>query len=515
MIAIVSNIITKPLDKFLELKHFDLDTIFQVLDSKIDEEFLVILFDYRFLFSSFIDEKAFEKLDLLESFLKKFRTLNRAKILISNIFCDFYNINDEIYFQEHTKLLELNKKIANFDVSDLAILNIYEIAINYGWKNIYNEKNGALFQTPFTKLGYELIAKEIQNKIELFNTKRIKALAIDADNTLWGGIVGEDGIDGIKCDENYPGVFYKKFQELLKYIQKSGIVLNIVSKNNFEDVKEVFENKNMPLKWDDFLIKKINWLPKSQNILEIAKEMNIGVDAILFIDDNVREIEEVKDIGVKTFLFDINRLDEFKNLPQLKAVKILDEDIKKANMYKDNLKRGEILKKVSNLDEFIKSLEIKVTVNKNNFNNLKRVTQLINKTNQFNFTTKRYSESEVEEMMKKCEVYDFKVEDKFGDLGIVGVVIVKDNEIDEFLLSCRALGRKIEEVMLKEVIKDNLKAKYIPTQKNAQVKDFFDRFAKEIIKNGEIKEYILDEKKVKNLEIPIKVEYGRDFKKSN
>ncbi|MEO1927135.1 MAG: HAD-IIIC family phosphatase [Nautiliaceae bacterium] len=501
--AIVSNVITKPLKKYLNLKEYDLDTVFQVLNSKIDEDILIILLDYRFFFLNFVDDGAYEKVLLLKEAVKTFRKNNRAKIILSNIAKSFTDINPALNIKEYQKLLEINGQINSIanEISDVAILNVFDIFMEIGENNFYNFKNAYLFQTPFTKTAYQLIAQKINNLIELISVKRVKVIAVDADNTLWGGIVGEDGIDGICIDENYPGVVYKYFQEFLKYLKNSGIVLALVSKNNENDVKEVFERKNMPLKWDDFILHRVNWNPKSESLQEIAGIINVSNDAVLFVDDNLYEIEEVQRFGFKTFHFDtedlLRTVKKFENLNDIKALSITDEDLKKNEMYKANMKRSELLKEISNMDDFLRNLEMEIKVSKNDKSHLKRITQLINKTNQFNLTTKRYSESEVEEMMEKYEVYDFALKDKYGDLGIIGVVIVKDNLIDTFLLSCRALGRKVEEFMLDKVKRENLIGIYIPSKKNHQTKDFYKNKSKKIEHKENMTYFYLDENKIK------------------
>lgn len=487
-VSFLSNYITKPFSRYLkeyEVFHFDIAQIETTLMQKVDSDVLVIILN-----------NDYSELENLKELLKEFRKNSRAKILISNFWDNFLDISYSQNIDNFNKVMQKNLFLNTFlEISDLNIVNIYRLVQKYGVSYLFNDKNRFLFQTPFTKDGFRIVADEIKTKIELFFTKRKKVLVLDADNTLWGGIVGEDGIEGIKCDENYPGILYKKFQEQLKEILNSGIVLTLVSKNNFEDVKEVFDKKSMPLKWDDFLIKKINWQPKSQNIDSIAKEINVGLDSLLFIDDNPFELEEVKSsIGVDGILMNedniLNILDDIR----LKAVNITKEDREKLNQYKSEQKRAEVFKSTGNIDEFIKSLNIKINYWINNKNQLKRVTQLINKTNQFNLTTKRYSESEVEKMMNKDKVFSFQVEDRFGDMGIVSVVIVKDNQIDTFLMSCRVLGRKIEEQIIKIVLENvnlPLRATYIKSPKNSQVENLYERLGfKLIYKTENRKEYI-------------------------
>jgi len=477
-ISFLSHYITKPFNRFLkdyEVYHYDIAQVERVLIEKsVKSDILIILL-----------KNDYEELEYLKNLIIEFRKSNNTKILISNFYSNPLDISYSFYLKELKKIDEKNRLLESFlEISDVNIINIFKLTQEYGIKNLINKKNLYLFQTPFTKEGFKLVAKEIDEKIKLFFTKRKKVIVIDADNTLWGGIVGEDGVEGIKCDENYPGILYKKFQKQLKQLSLSGIVLSMVSKNNFEDVKEVFDKKNMPLKWDDFLVKKINWIPKSKNIQEIAKEINVGIDSLLFIDDNEFEIEEVKRVGVEAILVNENNILEILNRVDLKAINLTKEDLEKVNQYKAEQKRGEILKEVKSIDDFIKSLNIKINYWINNKNQLKRITQLINKTNQFNLTTKRYSESEIEKMMQNDKVFSFQVEDKFGDMGIVSVVIVKNNEIDTFLMSCRVLGRKIEDKIMKIVL-DNvslpIKARYIKTKKNLQVENFYEKYGFKII----------------------------------
>ena len=481
-ISFLSHYITKPFDRFLkdyEIYHYDIGQVERVLlEKEVNSEVLILLL-----------KNDYEELEYLKNLIIEFRKNNNTKILISNFYSNPIDISYSFYLKEFEKTNKKNKFLESFlEISDVNIINIFKLIQEYGIKNLINEKNLYLFQTPFTKEGFRLVAKEIDEKIKLFFTKRKKVIVVDADNTLWGGIVGEDGVDAIKCDENYPGILYKKFQETLKKISSTGIVLSMVSKNNYEDVKEVFDKKKMPLKFEDFLVKKINWQPKSQNIEEVAKEINVGLESLLFIDDNPFEIEEVKRIGVEGILINEENILSLLDRVDLKAINLTKEDLKKVEQYKAEQKRSEILKEVKSIDEFIKSLNINVNYWINNKNQLKRITQLINKTNQFNLTTKRYSESEVEKMMKKDKVFSFQVEDRFGDLGIIGVVIVKNNEIDTFLMSCRALGRKIEDKIMKIVLENvdlPIKARYIKTKKNSQVENFYEKYGFKVISQNE------------------------------
>ena len=262
-LSFLSNTVTKPFDylfKECQCEHFEINNIVQVLSGRVNSDYLILLLDINyFSFDGFLNDNSNEKFDELEGLLASFRENNSAKIIISNVFNDYLDINTVLNIEDHQRLLELNSKINRLsDISDIAILNVYDLVFMHGYQNFINLKNGFLFQAPWTKLAYSTIATSIDEIIQLFKFNRKKVLILDADNTLWGGIVGEDGVDNIDIDDNYPGKIFRYFQQQLKFLQNNGLLLAIVSKNNFDDVRDVFENKNMPLKWDDFSIKKIN-----------------------------------------------------------------------------------------------------------------------------------------------------------------------------------------------------------------------------------------------------------------
>ncbi|RKZ77307.1 MAG: hypothetical protein DRQ57_00345 [Gammaproteobacteria bacterium] len=508
-ISFLSNTITHSFTKYFNkdfyVIHHNLDSIIETLNSKTDTDYLIVILDNKFFFENFVIKSiAFEIVEFLSELLKVFRKQNNAKILISNIAYDFIDINSALNIEEYKNLILLNEKIEELSnqVADLAILNIFNLANRIGFNHFFSLSNSLLFQAPFTKEAIKLITSEIKKKIDVFNSLRKKVVLLDLDNTLWGGIVGEDGFEGIKIDENYPGIAYKYFQNQMKYLKKSGIVLCIVSKNNFAEIEDLFNNQDMPLKWNDFVIKKINWQNKSQNIIEIANELNVGIDSMIFFDDSHFEINLVKDTleNIDVIKLDsnnpINNLGIIERLPFLNSIKITIEDENKSSQYLSEQKRITIRKTTATVDDFIESLEINISYWINNKSQLARITQLVNKTNQFNLTTKRYSESEISHFMNFNQVFSFQIKDKFGDMGITAVVIVIDNKIDTFLMSCRILGRKIEEKIMKIILNQTTKplsAEYIRTSKNSQVENLYDKFGFRLVSKDKSKNvYILE-----------------------
>ena len=310
-----------------------------------------------------------------------------------------------------------------------------------------------------------------------------KVIFVDADNTLWGGVIGEDGYQGVKVSHEYPGSLYYYFQLSLLRLKKTGVVLCLVTKNNHSDIEEMFLKRDMPLSLDDFVAVKANWDRKSENISDLLNWLNLGSSSAIFIDDNPFEIEEVSRIHhqITCLTFNPDDFEDVNNylgrLSDLYAHYLTDEDKTKATSYIQEGHRKSLLETSANIDDYIRSLSINMTVHLNDLSLAPRISQLTQKTNQFNLTTHRYSLSEIEDLMENELVYAFSIDDKFGSMGVIGVVILIGNKVDTFLLSCRAFGREIERSMLSLVIQScnnfPLYSQYSPTSKNAMTEDFY------------------------------------------
>ena len=346
-------------------------------------------------------------------------------------------------------------------------------------------------------------------KMDEIALKRKKCIVLDLDNTLWGGVLGEDGIDGIKLGGDYPGKAYHLFQEALLELSKSGVILTICSKNNEGDVMEVWDKSPfMVLRKDRFATWRINWTDKATNIREIADELNIGLDSLVFIDDNPTERELIRQalpmVEIPEFPAQPYELPLFfQDLVEkyFRVYSITKEDKEKTEQYKANAQRAQAQRSFVDFDSFLESLDIHLTIEAANGFNIPRIAQMTQKTNQFNLTTKRYTDSDIiSRLQDGWKIWCLSVSDKFGDSGITGTIIVNGNEIDTLLLSCRILGKGIETAFLRCILgilknqgMENVRARYVPTAKNAQVKDFFERlgFLCETEHDG-IKEYVAD-----------------------
>lgn len=331
----------------------------------------------------------------------------------------------------------------------------------------------------------------VANIIKAIYGKNKKALVLDLDNTLWGGIVGEDGVENlILGQETSEGQAYSAFQEYIRENSQMGIVLNINSKNDEKNAIAGLNHPDSILKPDDFVVIKANWNPKSDNIFKISEELNLGVDSLVFIDDNPAERaiinQNVPSVSTPEMISPDKYIQTIDRSGFFEIVNISEDDLKKNEMYKENAKRNDAMNSYANYDEYLRSLDMKATIQSFIPLYMSRISQLTNKSNQFNLTTKRYTQSEIENVAiddKYITLYG-KLEDVFGDNGVVSVVIGNIQEkrlnIDLWIMSCRVLKRDMENAMMDTLI-HNAKRRgiteiygyYYPTPKNDMVKDFY------------------------------------------
>ncbi len=319
-----------------------------------------------------------------------------------------------------------------------------------------------------------------------------KCIVLDLDNTLWGGIVGEDGVEGIQLGPTNEGRPYWEFQKYLLSLFNRGVILAVNSKNNENDaLKAIREHPYMVLREEHFASMKINWVDKISNMKAIAEEINIGLNSLVFFDDDQQNRSMINsalpDVLVVDLPVDASLYPEIlASMNDFNSLQLTAEDLQKGKIYAQQRGRNQVKKAATNIVEYLENLEMKVTIYEANSLNIPRISQLTMKTNQFNLTTKRFKEEEIKSLVDSPDfiVFCFKVEDRFGDNGIAGVVILKKLQdclsIEAFLLSCRIIGRNVEKTMLKHIIDlagengfSKVCGKFIPTSKNAPAKDFF------------------------------------------
>jgi FkbH-like protein len=322
--------------------------------------------------------------------------------------------------------------------------------------------------------------------------KSKKCLVLDLDNTLWGGVIGDDGLQNLVLGKDHPvGEAFLDFQRYVKALQQRGVILAVCSKNDAESAKEGFSHPDSVLKLDDFSAFKANWDPKPDNIRAIATELNIGLDSIVFVDDNPAErdlvTEQLPDVAAPNVGADVSTFAEVLEQERYFEVdKVVQDDLNRSAFYSSNVQRSAGQSKFSNYGEFLASLEMTAEIGPFQPVYLERITQLINKTNQFNLTTRRYTSAEVVAIAQNPDYITLygRVADKFGDNGLVSVLIgqvLNDTvQIDLWLMSCRVLKREMEFAMFDALVEQchthgirKIVGVYIPSKKNSMVAEHY------------------------------------------
>ena len=445
-------------------------------------------------------EKAEVELNKLQKVWKKLNTNFNCSIVQDNFELPVFRSLGNFSFNStksssHTVTL-LNEMI-NEEAKKLSYLNIIDrfyLSSKMGldlWKDysLWLSSKYSISYNGITHLTYK-----ISQVINSLFGKSKKCLVLDLDNTLWGGVIGDIGKKGIILGKDTSiGQAYLDFHSYIKELKERGVILAVCSKNDFENAKSGFDHPDTILKFEDFTSFKANWDPKSKNIHEIANEINIGLDSLVFIDDNPVERDFVrKEFGSIVTVPEIG--DDVVNYRSIldgadlfTLTSLSKEDVKRNEYYKNNKKRDQFLSTFENYDEYLKSLEMKAEIAPYKDIYLERISQLTNKTNQFNLTTKRMSLQEIEKSAEAKNTISLyaRLIDKFGDNGLVALIqgnILKDIvEIDLWLMSCRVFKRTLEHSLLysflEEVKNRDIKivrGKYIPTKKNHIVSNLYE-----------------------------------------
>ena len=478
------------------LYKFSPDITFMIIDTR---NILEDLFHLPYSVSvserkHFVEKKLKEIQNLADTFTSR----TKSKLVIANFAIPTYSprgiFETKTEYGFHKMIKDLNHGLIDSFVNSDSIY-IYDFngfISRYGEDNIFDYKQ-FFFGDMKISLDYiPNLANDLMEYIIGHLGLSKKCIVLDLDNTLWGGIVGEDGFNGIRLGPEPPGNTYLEFQRVLLSLHQRGIILAINSKNNYEDaLKVIKEHPYMVLREEHFASMRINWNDKVSNMKEITNELNIGADSIVFFDDDPVNREYMKLNMPQILTVDLPQdssqyAQTIKKMNEFSVLNITDEDAKRGKMYVEQRKRNDLEQSTPNIESFLKNLDLKVLIKNANEFTIPRISQLTLKTNQFNLTTKRYQESDIQKFAKDSRyvVGCIQVEDKFGDNGITGVFIVqKENSkewfIDTFLLSCRIMGREVEKGMLgyimnkaKENGVEQIKAQFIPSQKNKPIEDF-------------------------------------------
>ena len=404
-------------------------------------------------------------------------------------------------------LLDTDKIIARVSVAKSADMRFF-----YSSKALYTVDF-------FTELSAALVPIFLS-----MHGKTKKVLVFDCDNTLWKGILGEDGAENIRMSAKQPsGAPFEEVQCIAGNLQKRGVLLGLCSKNNDADVKAVLSgHPDMTLRPADFAVFKVNWADKTSNLRQIAKELNVGLDSIVFVDDSDFEINLVRETLPEVETIQVPRnVHQYpgelrRRLRSFFQLQASAEDLRRGEMYEEETLRVGERAAFESLEDYLASLQLQITISQNDPSQISRIAQMAQKTNQFNLTTHRYAEADIRRFLQNGShrVFSFSAADKFGDYGLVGAGIVVSSgttaEIDSLLISCRALGRNLEWAFLDRVMKRlstsgvrKVRGTYLSTPRNTQVADFFDRagFAVEST-TAEKKTYVIEAESYRSHNLP-------------
>lgn len=436
----------------------------------------------------------------IDSLVRAFRSTSTTPLLVHNLAPPRLRragIADLRLPNSQAKLVaDLNRTLgeASSEVVDVHIVDYAGLVSHFGAQHWYDSRMRLYAKAPIANGMLGHLSQEYMRYFRAFRGLAKKCLVIDLDNTLWGGVVGEDGVEGIQLGANYPGSAFVEFQRVILDLYRRGIILAIASKNNPADVDAVFRNHPfMLLRKENFAEIEIHWEPKSDSLKRIAKRLNIGLAHLVFVDDNPAECEQVRrELPMVTVIL-------LPCQPELSAetlsaeglfdtLGLSDEDSRRGQLYQQRAQAEAMLTGSSDIEDYYRDLAMTLSIAPVDQTSLARAAQLTQKTNQFNLTTIRYSEAELAKRIADPDwlAITVGVRDRFGDNGIVGVMMARaagdSLDIDTFLLSCRVIGRTVESAMLAHLCDvaqarglKKLFGRVVPTDKNVPIRDLFDK----------------------------------------
>ena len=469
-------------------------------------DYVVIFFSSNKLLKKFWELNTAEKSVFAKMQIGKYENIYKTVISRFNckvIFFNFPEINDSVFGNYSNKtnisfiyqlrllnfeLMNLALKLKNFFILDANILQ-GQYGHNYITDNKIYINTDLLFSIDFLPS----IAKSTVDIIQSINGRFNKCLILDLDNTIWGGIIGDDGVENIQIGDLGIGKAFSELQLWIKQLKKRGIILAICSKNDEDKAKEPFEkHPDMILRLDDIAVFVANWNNKADNIRSIQKTLNIGFDTMVFLDDNAFERnlvrENIPNISIPELPEDpADYLNYLRTLNLFETASFTEEDEQRTKQYQVEARRATIEQQFTNESDFLKSLEMVSLAEPFNVFNTPRVSQLTQRSNQFNLRTIRYTEDEVQKIALNSDYITlaFSLHDKFGDYGLISVIILRKMDddtlfIDSWIMSCRVLKRNMENFVLNTIVRkakeegfSYLQGEYLPTAKNNMVKDHY------------------------------------------
>lgn len=471
-------------------------------------EFVLIYMSTEKLYEQFCEMNVESRASFADLMLQKisnyWATLN-SKIKTNIIQFNFIEIDDRIFGNYANKtpnsfiyqlrklnfnLMELSSNTKNAFLVDLSTIQNF-----YGRENVHDDKLYYIAKMPLSTNILPEVAKQVIDVIKTLHGKLKKCVILDLDNTLWGGVIGDDGLKSIQIGELGLGHAFSEFQMWLKELKNRGIILAICSKNNEDTAKEPFEkHPEMVLRLDDISMFVANWENKASNIKNIQATLNIGMDSMVFIDDNPFERNLVRgmipDITVPELPEDpALYLSYLKSLNLFETASYSENDKDRTKQYQAQAQRVTMQNSFENFDDYLKSLEMVATAHEFEDFEIPRISQLTQRSNQFNLRTIRYTEAEIEQICSDDKYFtlSFSLKDKFGDYGLISVVIMEKQDektlfLNTWLMSCRVLKRGMEEFIINKVIEtarengfEKVIGEYIKTPKNSMVENIYSK----------------------------------------
>jgi FkbH-like protein len=388
---------------------------------------------------------------------------------------------------------KINRVLTDFSLRNpwFHLVDLGAFLSEHGVRSLHDPRFEANARMYFSPIGAGHLGKTLARHLRASVVPRKKVLVLDLDNTLWGGVLGELGAEGIRVGGENSGHAYVRFQRTIQRLKETGILLAICSKNDEDPAMDTIErHPSMILRKGDFAAWRINWKDKADNIRSLASELNIGLDSVVFFDDSPHERELVRNLVPEVEVLEVPKdpaeysgaLIEY---PGFDTLSTTADDHRRTEFYKGETQRRKLRAKGGSLEEYFRSLKMRGTLREAGSTSFERILQLIGKTNQFNLTTRRYDADRLRRLIDSPEwgVYALDLTDSLGESGTTGVVVVRREgliwTIDNFLLSCRVIGRTVEYAVIRWLAEqagrsgaEQLLAEFIPTARNEVSKDF-------------------------------------------
>src|SRR5215469_4238563 len=401
-----------------------------------------------------------------EQWIVAFRARSSAALVIHNLelpsMPNLGVLDGQLENGQSDLFRQINREVTRIAAAyrGVYVLDYAALVARHGSERWHDERKWQMARLPIAADHLLSMAREWMRFVVPLSGHIAKALVVDLDNTLWGGVIGEDGMTGIKVGAEYPGAAYQALQRALLDLSRKGILLAVCSKNNLDDAMEALDqHPGMLLRTKHFAAMRISWNDKSQGLREIASELNIGIDSLAFVDDNPFEREQVRSFLPEVIVIDLPQdplqyAAVIRDHPAFERLTLSAEDQQRTTFYAEQHERAQAEQKFQSKEDFYRFLEQEAEIATVTPATLARISQLTQKTNQFNVTTQRYSEQQISALVENpsSQVLSIRIRDRFGDHGLVGVSITRDEgetcEIDSFLLSCRVIGRTVETALL-------------------------------------------------------------------